>query len=221
MFRAMGVIFAGTMLAMTAGCTPDQFTLAAKSKGKTYVMAGSPDAVSFVAETTLRGMGAPQVVRPQSRSDTIRLQSQHPNGEKFTLTFRKPRGEQGEKTLIQIDWEKSGDDVFWGNLITRMLNPNQGQQTMPGMPGQPGMMGQPGMQPAMGSMPQPQGFPPSNVSMGGNPYGMQQMPGYPQNPQMGPGMGMQGNSPMAGPGGYPGGGAPNNYSQPGQYGQQQ
>jgi len=205
----MGVVFAGALLVVTAGCTPDSFTLLATHKSKEQIMPGSPQSVSMAIEGGLGQMGL-LLNRSTPRSDTIRIDGRSPVGERFALFFRKPKGEPGEKTVMRIEWEKNGDDVFWGNLIQIVLKAqNQPQMSM--------MPGQQVMPQGTGGMPVPQGFPPTP--------GMQQptngfaTTGYPPNPPLGNGMPPQGNYQVPQGQMYPGGN-PAGYGQQGQYGPQ-
>src|SRR5262249_17529510 len=113
MVRLLGVVAAGTVLVLTAGCSLDSFTLSARGKGKETMVQGSPDELRIALGTQLQQMGvAVNVSRP--RADTIKMVGKTQRGDKFVLYLKsQSKGEQGDRTQMRVEWDNNADEDFW------------------------------------------------------------------------------------------------------------
>ncbi len=196
MVRLMRVLVAGTFLALTVGCTGDQFALFAKPKGTETVVMVSPQTLKGSIDGQLNGMAVKAKYATNRTGTTMRWNGKLKTGQSFAVTVtNQGKGEPGtERSKVRVECDGDENLQFCQSLLFAIQN---GAQS-PMMQAQAAMAGPAGN--AFGMLPQG-GMPGGTVQTS---FQMPQNSAYPGDPgayQGGPAAAYQGGPAAAYPGG--------------------
>lgn len=129
MFRSMGMVCAGTVLALVAGCTLNEFTLifTGVPKGPETVLPGSLDTWAVSAKTTMGQMGL--YVTETRLADKIRLASTTQDRQQFVVILERKKGV--DQTVVHLEWDKQPDEKLTASLLEGMARMHASQAWNP------------------------------------------------------------------------------------------
>ncbi len=116
MSRHIGMIGAAALLVVAAGCSASSFLLSfASPNGKQQVVSGSVDQVSMKLQGTLSHAGF--AVTSNRQGEDVRLAGVTKSGKKFALLLKRQKTNNGENTVVSVEWEKDADEQFWLTVL--------------------------------------------------------------------------------------------------------
>src|SRR5690349_7151224 len=113
MKKQIQAIWAGAwVLLMIGGCSAldltGYFAVPGGESSRDRVLAGSLEAAVQSTQASLKFLGMSAAVTQDG--ETVRIASQTPTGARFTLVLTREKGQQGEQTRVQLQWNGNADD---------------------------------------------------------------------------------------------------------------
>src|SRR5260370_5591864 len=131
-----GMVGAGVLLLLAAGCAPNLLTVSnAGREGKEPVVEGSVARVSAELQTTLAEAGI--AVIEKGHDSVVRLTGRTRSRKLFCLLLRPAEGPGRDRTVLTVKWGGEPDEEFWRLVLQTVPTApanrsNQAEQPAPG-----------------------------------------------------------------------------------------